>query len=207
LYKFHTFPGLILTFDIISDDVMKDKPKDTEEILSKNMIILMIAFGALLAISMLITYFIVMLEIYPVFPENHNFGVHNGGYLYSPYTRHLTPGADLRVAKALTMLMVTLFFCESFLIFQIRRPNKNVLKSFKEDSSKFMYLIMALLYGLFLALMYVPGVQVFLAKYEINFMFMFLTWKDWLVCFLISLICIISFEIVKYIGRRKGVTF
>ena len=203
----HTFPGLILTFDIISDDVMKDKPKDTEEILSKNMIILMIAFGALLALSMLITYFIVMLEIYPVVPENHNFGAYNDGYLYSPYTRHLTPGTDLRVAKALTMLMVTLFFCESFLIFQIRRPNKNVLKSFKEDSSKFMYLIMALLYGLFLALMYVPGVQVFLAMAGINFMFMFLTWKDWLVCFLISLICIFSFEIVKYIGRRKGVTF
>jgi len=186
---------------------MKDKPKDTEEILSKNMVILMIAFGALLALSMLITYSIVMLEIYPVVPENYDFGPHNDGYLYSPNNRYLTLGADLRVAKALTMLMVTLFFCESFLIFQIRRPNKNVLKSFKEDSSKFMYLIMALLYGLFLALMYVPGVQVTLAKIGINFMFMFLTWKDWLVCFLISLICIISFEMVKYIGRRKGVTF
>ena len=203
----HTFPGLILTFDIISDDVMKDKPKDTEEILSKNMIILMITFGALLALSMLITYFIVMTEIYPVVPENHNFGPHDDGYLYSPFNSYLSPGVDLRVAKALTMLMVTLFFCESFLIFQIRRPNKNVLKSFKEDSSKFMYLIMALLYGLFLALMYIPGVQVTLAKMGINFMFMFLTWKDWLVCFLISLICIISFEIVKYIGRRRGVTF
>jgi Ca2+-transporting ATPase len=203
----HTFPGLILTFDIISDDVMKDKPKDSEEILSKNTIYLMIAFGGLLAISMLITYFITFTGFYPVFSDNYNFGAFNDGYLYSPETRNLTPNTDLRIAKALTMLMVTLFFCESFLIFQIRRPNKNVIKAFKEDSSKFMYLIIGLLYGIFLALMYVPGVQVFLAMIGINFMFMYLTAFDWLVCFLISLICIVSFEIVKYIARRKGITF
>jgi len=203
----HTFPGLILTFDIISDDVMKDKPKDSEEILSKNTIFLIIAFGGLLAISMLITYFITFTGFYPVFSDNYNFGAFNDGYLYSPETRNLTPNTDLHIAKALTMLMVTLFFCESFLIFQIRRPNKNVIKAFKEDSSKFMYLIIGLLYGIFLALMYVPGVQVFLAMIGINFMFMYLTAFDWLVCFLISLICIVSFEIVKYIARCKGITF
>jgi len=203
----HAFPGLILTFDIISDEVMNDKPKDSEEILSKDTIFLMLAFGGLLAISMLITYFIVMMGFYPIFPENTEFGVFNDGYLYSPETRDLTPNTNLRVAKALTMLMVTLYFCESFLIFQIRRPNKNIIKAFKEDSSRFMFLIMGLLFGLFLALMYVPGVQVYLAMIGINFMFMYLTAFDWLVCFLISLICIVSFEFVKYIARRKGVTF
>jgi Ca2+-transporting ATPase len=203
----HTFPGLILTFDIISDDVMDEKPRDTEEILSKNTIILMLCFGGLLAISMLITYFITLMGIYPVFPENHNFGALNDAYLYSPTTKDLTGKTNLRVAKALTMLMVTLFFCESFLIFQIRRPNKSVFKAFKEDSSKFMFIIIGLLYGLFLALMYVPGTQVAMASVGINFMFMFLTPFDWLVCFLISLICIISFEIVKLIARKKGISF
>lgn len=203
----HTFPGLILTFDIISDDVMNEKPKDTEEILSKNMILLMLAFGGLLAISMLITYFITITGIYPVFQENHNFGALNNAYLYSAQTRELTQNTDLRIAKTLTMLMVTLFFCESFLIFQIRRPNKSVFKAFKEDSSRFMYIIIGILFGLFLALMYIPGVQIALASVGINFMFMFLTPLDWLVCFLISLICIISFEIIKLLARRKGVIF
>ena len=203
----HSLPGLVLTFDIISKDVMKERPRDSEEILSKNIILLMFCFGALLALSMIITYFIVFTGFYPVFPENHNFGAYNDGFLYSSATKDLTSGVDLRIAKALTMLMVTLFFCESFLIFQIRRPNKNLIKAFKEDSSKTMYIVIGLLFALFLALMYVPGTQVFLALGGINFMFMYLTALDWLVCFLISLICIVSFEIVKYIGRKKGLVF
>ena len=203
----HTFPGLILTFDIISDEVMKEKPKDSEEILSKNVVILMLCFGGLLAISMLITYFITMTGIYPVFYENYNFGYFNDGYLYSPETRDLTPNVDLRVSKALTMLMVTLFFCEAFLIFQIRRPNKSVIRAFKEDSSRFMFLIIGLLFGLFLGLMYVPGVQLFMALIGINFMFMYLTALDWLVCFLISFICIGGFEFIKYAARRRGIRF
>ena len=156
---------------------------------------------------MVITYFVVLTGVYPVFPENHNFGTFNDGYLYSPESKDLTPNTNLQVAKALTMLMVTLFFCESFLIFQIRRPNKSLIKSFKEDSSKFMYIIIGLLFGVFLALMYIPGVQVFLALAGINFMFMYLTAFDWLFCFLISLICIVSFEIVKYVARKKGISF
>ena len=203
----HALPGLILTFDIISDDVMNERPRDSEEILSKNTIILMFCFGGLLALCMVISYFIVLTGVYPVFPENYNFGAFNDGYLYSPETKDLTPNTNLQVAKALTMLMVTLFFCESFLIFQIRRPNKSLIKSFIEDSSKFMYIIIGLLFGAFLALMYVPGVQVFLALAGINFMFMYLTALDWLVCFMISLICIVSFEIVKYIARKRGISF
>jgi len=60
--------------------------------------------------------------------------------------------------------------------------------------------------------MYIPGAQVALANVRmgssnINFMFMFLTAFDWLVCFLVSLICIISFEVVKFVARRKDITF
>lgn len=187
---------------------MKEKPRDTEEILSKNTIILMCIFGGLLAISMVTVYFLVMMGIYPVFPENHKFGfIFNQGYLYSSTTRDLTQDVSLRVAKALTMLMVTLFFCESFLVIQIRRPNKSMIKSFIEDWSNRMIYIIGLLFILFLALMYIPGVQVWLAMNGINFMFMYLTALDWLVCFSISLICIVSFEIVKYIARKKGITF
>ncbi|MBD3254949.1 MAG: hypothetical protein GF383_07635, partial [Candidatus Lokiarchaeota archaeon] len=145
--------------------------------------------------------------IYPVFKENHEFGFFNDGYLYSSATSRLTEGTNLRTAKSLTMLMVTLFFCESFLIFQIRRPNKSLIKSIIEDSSRFMYLVIGLLFGLFLALMYIPGVQVALAMVNINFMFMYLTALDWLVCFAISMICVVSFEGVKYFARKNRITF
>ncbi len=203
----HMFPGLILTFDSTSEDVMKEKPKDSEEILSKNTIILLFIFGILLAISMFVVYSITISELYPT-PNILDFGGLNNGYLFTSETADLLPsGVTLVEAKTLTMLMVTLFFCESFLVFQIRRPNKSLIRSIKEDSNKFMYLLIGLLFFVLLALMYIPSVQVALADAGINFMFMYLTGLDWLVCFLISLICIVSFEIVKYAARSYGITF
>ncbi|KKN55252.1 hypothetical protein LCGC14_0584200 [marine sediment metagenome] len=201
----HMFPGLILTFDSISNDVMKEKPRDSEEILSKNIFILMIIFGILLAISMVTVYYVTFSGTYPVFAGNYNFGALNSEYLFTSVTG--TFGIGLKEAKTLTMLMVTLFFCESFLIFQIRRPNKSLIRSLIEDSTKRMYLIIGILFAVFLMLMYIPGAQVWLAEHNLNFMFMYLTGLDWLVCFLISLICIVSFEIVKYAARRSNITF
>jgi Ca2+-transporting ATPase len=204
----HTFPGLLLVFDSTSKEIMKEKPRDSEEILSKNVIILLLIFGILLAASMIVVYFITNSKIYPVFSGNWNFGNLNNFYLYSPTTHtELTNGISLVNAKTLTMLMVTLFFCESFLVFQIRRPSKSLIRSFKEDSNKRMYLLIGFLFAIFLMLMYIPNVQVALAKAGINFMFMYLTGLDWLVCFSISLICIIGFEIVKYVSRIKGISF
>ncbi|MHA1104522.1 MAG: cation-translocating P-type ATPase [Promethearchaeota archaeon] len=204
----HMFPGLILTFDSTSKDIMKQKPRDEEEILSKNTFMLLFIFGLLLALSMIIVYFITFTGIYPVFFENWNFGALNDAYLYSPITQPLySPGMERSIAKTLTMLMTTIFFCESFLIYQIRRPNKSLIKSIKEDSTKTMYLLIGLLFGLFLLLMYLPGVQVTLAEWGINFFFMSLTPLDWLICFLVSLICIISFEVVKFFARRSGIFF
>lgn len=200
----HIFPGLILTFDRTSKDVMKEKPHDEEEILSKNTVILLFIFGALLAISMIVVYFTTLLG--PAVSVI-DFGDLNEGYLFSPLTFPDGSGTTLNEAKTLTMLMVTLYFCESFLVLQIRRPNKSLIKSIKEDSTRFMYLLIGFLFFVFLALMYIPGVQVTLAEWGLNFRFMFLTAWDWLVCFSISLICIVSFEIVKYFARRTGIFF
>ncbi len=199
----HMFPGLILTFDTISDDVMNDKPKDSEEILSKETIYLMLVFGALLATCMVLVYILCLSGIYPVFDGNLEFGAFNDSYLYTSETMDLTPGINLVHAKTLTMLMVVLFFCESFLVLQIRRPNKSLIQSTKEDSTKFMYLLIGLLFAALLAIMYIPGLQ----TDGINFKFMYLTALDWLVCFLISLICIVTFEIVKWEARKRNISF
>lgn len=201
----HIFPGLILTFDRTPKDVMKQKPRDEEQILSKNTFILLLIFGILLASCMIITYFTVITGCYPVFIENYEFGAFNGAYLFSGGS--FPPGVSPSQAKTLTMLMVTLFFCESFLVYQIRRPNKSLIRSLKEDSTKFMYLLIGLLFGVFIALMYIPGFQVTLQSWGINFMFMYLTGLDWLVCFLISLICIGGLELFKFLFRKKGIFF
>jgi len=206
----HTFPGLILTFDTTSKDVMKEKPRDSEEILSKNTVGLLLIFGILLAISMVVVYSITMSGLYPVVPENYP-----PGYIYFakdpdliPPDIFMLPIEEIRkIGKTLTMLMVTLFFCESFLVFQIRRPNKSLIKSIIEDRNKFMFILIGFLFFILVAILYIPGVQITLAEWGINFMFMFLTGLDWVVCFLISLICIVSFEIVKFVARKKNITF
>ncbi len=203
----HTFPGLVLTFDTTSKDIMKEKPRDSEEILSKNVIILLLIFGGLLAISMGVVYIICITGLYPVFPLNYEFDILNAAYLFTTETMSLTSGIDLNVVKTLTMLMTTLFFSETILVLQIRRPNESLIKSVKEASNKRMYLILGFLYAVFLLLMYMPGVQVGLAQIGINFMFMNLTALDWLICFLISLITIIPFELVKFYARKKEIYF
>lgn len=203
----HVFPGLILTFDTVSLDVMEEKPKDSEEILSRNNVYLMFAYGGLLAVSMILTYFIVLYGVYPVFPGNFEFGDFNGAYLYTTETAALVEDMDIQVAKALTMVMVTLFFCECFLVYQIRRPNKDIIRQFMEDSNKIMYLLIGFCFALFLLLMYFPGVQITLANWNINFAFVYLTGLDWLICFLISCITIVGFEVLKYLARQRDITF
>jgi len=157
-----------------------------------------------LATSMIIVYFTTLLgpEVFVI-----NFGDLNEAYLFSPLTFPDGSGISLNEAKTLTMLMVTIFICESFLVLQIRRPNKSLILSIKEDSTRFMYGLIAFLFLLLIALIYIPGVQVTLADWGLNFRFMFLTGLDWLVCFLISLICIVSFEFVKYMARRHEIYF
>ena len=213
----HALPSLILTFDSISDDVMDEQPKDSEEILSRNTLILMFSFGILLMVSMFIVYFITITGAYPVMDGNINFA-DNSAYLYTNETAALSLGATNATAKALTMLMVVLFFTECLLVWQIRRPNKPLIKSLREDSTKLMYLLLIPLWVALLSLMYIPGAQVALAGDVVFeegawttsgpfFGFMYLTALDWLVCFAISCICIVGFEVVKWRCRVIGIVF
>ena len=105
------------------------------------------------------------------------------------------------------MVMATLFFCECFLVFQIRRPNKSIIKQFTEDSNKIMYLLIGFVFSLFLMVMYIPGTQVVLAEIGFNFAFIYLEAADWLICALFSAITIVGFEIFKWQARERNITF
>jgi Ca2+-transporting ATPase len=199
----HTIPGLILTFDIKNQDVMQEKPRDSEEILTKNIFYLMLCYGGLLALSMCLVYFFCIGGTYPI----SSFNISNINFPY------FSEGFELQTqGKTLTMLMATLYFCESSLIFQIRRMNKSVFKSIKEDSRWWMYLLIGILFSILILLMYIPNFQNWLAGVHIgdvyfNFRFMRLNIWDWLVCMGIASICIVGFEIVKYLFRKKEIVF
>ncbi|MBN2156024.1 MAG: cation-transporting P-type ATPase [Candidatus Lokiarchaeota archaeon] len=199
----HTIPGLILTFDIENKDVMQEKPRDSEEILSKNITILMLSYGFLLAISICLVYFLSITRTIPI-------NAFNIGSQYFPY---FNQNIELQFqGKTLTMLMVVLYFCESILVFQIRRINKSIIRTLKEDSKLWMYMLIGVLFAIFLSLMYIPRLQISLAELKIgdlslNFRFMRLNGWDWLICAGIACISVMGFEIAKYLFRKKGIIF
>ncbi len=205
----HTIPGLILTFDTISKNVMKERPRNSEEIISKKYMFLLIAYGTFLALAMLVIYFLCFNGTIPLYPMNTELGNLNSNYLFTSATTDMWSGIDLTHAKTLTMLMTTLFFCECALALQIRRPNMSIINSIKEGN-KFMFIIIGLLFLIFISLIYVPNLQIFLATSSIGIQlnFMFLTIQDWLLCFGVAVICCIGpFEIIKYISRKRGVFY
>jgi len=204
----HLFPALGLTFDKISNDVLNEKPKDSEEIITKNTMILMVSYGIFLAISMVLVYSLVYSGVYPVFNDNWNFGALNEAYLYSDINLTIDGVLyDRTIGKTLTMLMAVLFICETMLVLQIRRPNKSLIRSFREDKNNFVYFILVFVFFLLLALMYIPGVQITLTNINFNFCLMYLNALDWGVCIAIAMICVISFEIVKFYARKKEIVF
>ncbi|MHA2017699.1 MAG: cation-translocating P-type ATPase [Promethearchaeota archaeon] len=206
----HTIPGLILTFDTISKNVMKETPRNSEEIISKKYMFLLVTYGIFLALAMLVVYFLCINGTYPVFKWNTELNGLNSYYLFTDATKSLWQGVDLINAKTLTMLMTTLYFCECALALQIRRPNMSLIRSLKEEGNKFMYIIVGVLFLIYLSLMYIPGLQIALAtsSFGIQLNFMFLTPWDWLVCIAIAFFCCIGpFELVKYFSRKKGIFY
>lgn len=203
----HMFPGLMLTFDRISEDVMKERPRDSQEIISKPFLALMLAYGVFLALAMLTVYFVGMSGIFSR-SGYVNFSNLNRFYLFTPETQSLWGDLDFTVAKTLTMLMAILFLCETALALQIRRPNKSLWRSWKEDRTPLIIIIISALFGIFLILLYVPGLQLGLMNLGLNFNFVALGLLDWLVCLGIAFgLCIVPFELVKAVCRSKGIQF
>ena len=205
----HTIPGFILTFDTISKNVMKEKPRNSEEIISKKYTFLLIAYGAFLALAMLVIYFLFINAPISNTYRNTQLGNLNPYYLFTSATSELWSGVDVIQAKTLTMVMTTLYFCECALAIQIRRPNMSIIKSFKEGN-KFMYIVIGLLFLIYLLIMYVPNLQIALAtsSFGIQLNFVVLRIEDWAICFAVALLCCIGpFELIKYISRKKRVFY
>lgn len=203
----HMFPGLMLTFDRISSDIMHEKPRDSQEILSRHVLLLLLVYGILLSVSMLSIYFLVHTGVYSN-AQNDFFGRWNIYYLFTPETYDLWKNVDFTNAKTLTMLMTTLFICETSLALQIRRPNKSLFHSLREDINPVVISVLCFLFGLFIFALYFPGFQIWMLKKGISLNFVPMNLIDWLVSIGIAFgICILPFEGVKWFYRRREVYF
>ncbi len=192
----HSFPGLALVFDRTSPKAMEDKPRDSQDIITRNLGKMMILNVILMAIGASLVYFLTITEfmgIVTVTPENMS------GF----WTTLEDPNWVL--LKATTMLLSVILIVESVLVLLIRRINLPLHKSLREPGTWIFVIFLGLIYLAHYLLMYVPMVNEILFAYDLNFYIIPLSIFDWIICILLALPAIIGVELYKWKFRRNDV--
>jgi magnesium-transporting ATPase (P-type) len=192
-----------LVVDTLPKDIMKEPPRNGEQILSKNMWLMLLTQSFLLGIGVILAIELPKNGIIPLNACNLNPAI-------SYFVPNL-PIKELLAQKARTMFITTLYIEETMFIWSFRRPNKSVFKSFKEDFSPILFTICLFtlaLHALFVIFSYSANYYINIVmglNLQINFMFLSIT--DWLICILFALPGLFGIEIFKSIARKRGIFF
>lgn len=206
----HSFPGLALVFDRTSPRAMEEKPRDSEEIITRNLGKVMGVNILLMVVGAAIVYFLTFtsyLGIVQVTPEN------TSGF----WETYIPPATDIGnpfydsggpiwvLLKSTSMLLSVILVVESAMVLLIRRINLPLHKSLREPGTWIFALLLGLIYLAHLLLMYVPLVNEILSSVGLNFYIIPLTLYDWLICVLLSLPTILGVELYKRNFRKKDI--
>ncbi|GAG68439.1 unnamed protein product, partial [marine sediment metagenome] len=179
----HSLPSLALVVDTHPKDIMNEPPRNEEEILNKYMWLMLLIQAFLMGIGLVLAIELTRNGIIPLNGWNTN------EFFQLSYIPHNTSHKELSDMKARTMFMTTLYIVETFFIWTIRRPNKSLIKSFKEEFSIILVIISLVTISL--------HILVIMFSYELNksinetlglnfqLNFMFLSATDWLICILL----------------------
>ena len=189
----HSFPGLALVFDKTSPHVMDEKPRDSEEIITRPLAkylginVVFMAFAAGMAYFLTLTGWMGIVGIYP---EN----------LTGFYTEVTPP------MKATVMMLTVILLLESTIVLIIRRINLPLTQSIREPGILRYIILLGLIYLAHLGLMYLYPAQEILDSVGMRFFFIPLGWYDWLICILLVLPAIVGMELYKRYLRSKDIT-
>jgi Ca2+-transporting ATPase len=189
----HSLPPLALVLDRLDKNVMKDKPRDSEEILTKHIFLMMIIHAFLMAIGIVTIYVITISGVIPIIPENL------GGIL--------SVNISLNQQKAQTMSMSVILITETLLVFSIRRLNSSFFKNVIQNFSVFFPITIGLVFAGWFLLLYFPITQTILASAGFTLEWMSLGLTDWVFVILFSLPGIVGFEIIRYLFRKNNIKF
>ncbi|MFX1435308.1 MAG: HAD-IC family P-type ATPase, partial [Promethearchaeota archaeon] len=191
----HSLPSIALVIDKPPIDVMNEPPRNKEELLNRNIWKLLLIHAFLMGLGLVLALQLTLGEVIPLDSWNVNLSLLE---------------SDLIAQKARTMFITTLFIIETTFIWSIRRPNKSLYKSIKEEFSWKLFIINSstLLLHILHILFSLP-INSFIESSGLNFQinFMFLSGTDWLICILLSLPGIFGIEVFKYLARRKNIIF
>ncbi|HKZ42484.1 MAG TPA: HAD-IC family P-type ATPase, partial [Candidatus Hodarchaeales archaeon] len=198
----HSLPPLALIIDRMPSDIMKRKPIDTANIISKKMGLILVMVSITLAFSLYFVYFASYYSIIPINDVNMSF--------FSPVFK-MVP-TDLRPidwsqAKARTMLQTVIYVSESLIIFSLLRIDKSIFRTIKEDSWWFTWLAVFSIWGIHILLMYFPPVQEIIASTKFYLDIIGLSLTDWIICIILGLLPILVLELAKYNNRRTKTYF
>ncbi|MHA1699548.1 MAG: cation-translocating P-type ATPase, partial [Promethearchaeota archaeon] len=184
----HSLPPLALTFDRTSIDIMKEEPRDEEEIFNKNTLLLMIVNVIVLLVALLIP---------SVWIVNSYF--QNIDLVQSGESLENIIELNRRMAKPRTIALGVIYVIEILTIFSFRRPNIPIWKSFRKDMSPFLIVMMILSFLGFIAVVYLP-VDIVLRRVGPDFQLYLapLSWEDWLLILAIGLPSIPILEFIKF---------
>ena len=193
----HMFPSLGFTFGNNSKYIMQEEPRNTAEIISKDIFLLMIVHMVLMGLGIVLAYYLT------------DYGIIGLSEFNLEGIVHVTETVSAEKSKARTMAFVVLFILISFCLpLQIRRMNYSVFDSLRDMDylREFIFYIPSVL--LLIGAIYNVEVQFFMAEvinWPLNFMFLDL--RDWLICIALCLPGSVGFELVRLYCRKKGITF
>ncbi|MFX0001501.1 MAG: cation-translocating P-type ATPase [Candidatus Hodarchaeota archaeon] len=199
----HSLPSLALVIDTHPKDIMLEPPRDEEQILNKNMWIMLLTQAFLMGIGLVLALQLSLGQVVPLNDWNLN--------PYISYINPASPSSELVAQKARTMFITTLYIVETNFIWTFRRPNKSLVRSIKEEFSLSLLVICIftlLLHILYICFSYLVNYyvnDVFGLDLQINFMF--LSGTDWILCILLALPGLIGIEVFKYIARERNIHF
>ncbi|UCD00667.1 MAG: cation-translocating P-type ATPase [Promethearchaeota archaeon] len=197
----HSLPSLALVIDMHPKNVMNEPPRNEEELLNRNLWVLLLMQATLGGLSLFLALQLTLGGIIPLNPWNTN-----------PSLSFIPIGSTTLVLtqmKARTMFITTIYIFEAFFIWTFRRPNKSAYKSITEELHKPLLFIclFALAIHILLVCFSFSINTVINDVLGLNLNFLFLSFDDWLICILFALPGIIGIEIFKFIARMRKIYF
>ncbi len=204
----HALPPMAIIFDRFSAGITERKPIDSEGIFSKRLVYALIITAVSLSVVLYIVYFLSYEGIIAVTGFNRQGYVPEEMYSLIEEPIDIFAALDWSHAKARTMMHTVIYLTESILVLSIRRIDKSLIQSFKEDRFWLAYLCVFSLPILHLCIMYVPGIQEIIVDLAgINFEIIQLDLIDWGICIVAASFPIVMLETYKWYCRKKGQFF
>ena len=191
----HTFPAFGLIFDKTSPKAMEEKPRDSEELITRPLAMFLSLNIILMIIGATAVFAATFWGFIDVTPDNLQGFYRAVDFPYGPI-----------LAKATVMMLTVWLLVESILVLIIRRINMPITKSIREPGIGRYIIFLGLIYLAHFLLMYVPIAQEILVNWNLHFYFMPLTLSDWVICIICALPAILGMEIYKKYLRDHDVT-